>query len=244
MYNQDTSSGNSVIKNDLEYTSHNCFQFSFDLWEEVQDLHLYVHAPLSPLVFSNCGISALRSSPAAKHSKSAPPSPRALTTKAQPDGTPNNPARSHPSSSTPPNFASQTAPTVPTHTPTTIPSTAAGSIALFCLAFWRLGMRAMRTLGRARRLCWRVSKCMWMRLGGCIRLRVRRGRRRGRILCRLGGTLVRIRLFGDEVVTYVGVVCRGQVGWVYYGSKHDGQSLVHLHRSRSTRESPYITILV
>ncbi|KAF8605202.1 hypothetical protein BDV93DRAFT_522069 [Ceratobasidium sp. AG-I] len=41
LYNQDTSSGNSVIKNDLEYTSHDCFQFSFDLWEEVQDLHFF-----------------------------------------------------------------------------------------------------------------------------------------------------------------------------------------------------------
>jgi glucoamylase len=41
LYSQDTSSGNSVIKNDLEYTSHNCFQFSYDLWEEVQDLHFF-----------------------------------------------------------------------------------------------------------------------------------------------------------------------------------------------------------
>jgi len=41
LYNQDTSSGNSVIKNDLEFTSHECFQSSFDLWEEVPDLHFF-----------------------------------------------------------------------------------------------------------------------------------------------------------------------------------------------------------
>lgn len=41
LYNQDTSSGNSVIKNDLEYTSHLCFDSSFDLWEEKQDLHFF-----------------------------------------------------------------------------------------------------------------------------------------------------------------------------------------------------------
>ncbi|KAG8762923.1 glycoside hydrolase 15 protein [Ceratobasidium sp. 423] len=41
LYNQDTSSGASVIKNDLEYTSHLCFDPSFDLWEEKQDLHFF-----------------------------------------------------------------------------------------------------------------------------------------------------------------------------------------------------------
>ncbi|KAG8699843.1 Glucoamylase, intracellular sporulation-specific [Ceratobasidium sp. 394] len=41
LYNADTSSGNSVIKNDLEFTSHNCFQQSFDLWEEIPDLHFF-----------------------------------------------------------------------------------------------------------------------------------------------------------------------------------------------------------
>ncbi|CAE6480830.1 unnamed protein product [Rhizoctonia solani] len=41
LYNQDTSSGVSVIKNDLEYTSHLCFDTSFDLWEEKQDLHFF-----------------------------------------------------------------------------------------------------------------------------------------------------------------------------------------------------------
>jgi glucoamylase len=41
LYNADTSSGNSVIKNDLEFTSHNCFSPSFDLWEEIMDLHFF-----------------------------------------------------------------------------------------------------------------------------------------------------------------------------------------------------------
>ncbi|KAG8712305.1 hypothetical protein FRC09_020008, partial [Ceratobasidium sp. 395] len=41
LYNRDTSSGNSVIKNDLEFTSHGCFWPSFDLWEEVMDLHFF-----------------------------------------------------------------------------------------------------------------------------------------------------------------------------------------------------------
>ncbi|KAL5641598.1 hypothetical protein ACGC1H_001916 [Rhizoctonia solani] len=41
LYNHDTSSGKSVIKNDLEYTSHSCFDPSFDLWEEKQDLHFF-----------------------------------------------------------------------------------------------------------------------------------------------------------------------------------------------------------
>ncbi|KAG8726813.1 hypothetical protein FRC10_006750 [Ceratobasidium sp. 414] len=41
LYNADTSSGNSVIKNDLEFTSHNCFWPSFDLWEEISDLHFF-----------------------------------------------------------------------------------------------------------------------------------------------------------------------------------------------------------
>ncbi|KAF8680390.1 1,4-alpha-D-glucan glucohydrolase [Rhizoctonia solani] len=41
LYNQDTSAGNSVIKNDLEYTSHMCFDTSYDLWEEKQDLHFF-----------------------------------------------------------------------------------------------------------------------------------------------------------------------------------------------------------
>jgi glucoamylase len=49
LYNQDTSSGNSVIKNDLEFTSHNCFNTSFDLWEEVSEHHLYVNlTPFAP----------------------------------------------------------------------------------------------------------------------------------------------------------------------------------------------------
>ncbi|ELU41610.1 glycosyl hydrolases family 15 domain-containing protein [Rhizoctonia solani AG-1 IA] len=42
LYNQDTSAGNSVIKNDLEYTSHMCFDTSYDLWEEKQDLFTLV----------------------------------------------------------------------------------------------------------------------------------------------------------------------------------------------------------
>ncbi|CAE6473639.1 unnamed protein product [Rhizoctonia solani] len=41
LYNQDTSSGSSIIKNDLEYTSHLCFDSSFDLWEEKQGLHFF-----------------------------------------------------------------------------------------------------------------------------------------------------------------------------------------------------------
>ncbi|KAB5592389.1 Glucoamylase [Ceratobasidium theobromae] len=41
LYNQDTTSGNSVIKNDLEYTSHLCFDVSFDLWEEKPDMHFF-----------------------------------------------------------------------------------------------------------------------------------------------------------------------------------------------------------
>ncbi|KAF8761062.1 1,4-alpha-D-glucan glucohydrolase [Rhizoctonia solani] len=41
LYNQDTSAGDSVIKNDLEYTSHMCFDTSYDLWEEKQDLHFF-----------------------------------------------------------------------------------------------------------------------------------------------------------------------------------------------------------
>ncbi|CUA77622.1 glucoamylase [Rhizoctonia solani] len=41
LYNHDISSGDSVIKNDLEYTSHSCFDSSFDLWEEKQDLHFF-----------------------------------------------------------------------------------------------------------------------------------------------------------------------------------------------------------
>ncbi|QRV90689.1 glycoside hydrolase family 15 protein [Ceratobasidium sp. AG-Ba] len=41
LYQQDTNSGNSVIKNDLEYTSHHCFKESFDLWEEMKDHHFF-----------------------------------------------------------------------------------------------------------------------------------------------------------------------------------------------------------
>ncbi|CAE6439469.1 glucoamylase [Rhizoctonia solani AG-1 IB] len=41
LYNQDTSSSQSIIKNDLEYTSHMCFDTSYDLWEEKQDLHFF-----------------------------------------------------------------------------------------------------------------------------------------------------------------------------------------------------------
>ncbi|CAE6428368.1 unnamed protein product [Rhizoctonia solani] len=41
LYNQDTSSGRFIIKNDLEYTSHMCFDTSYDLWEEKQDLHFF-----------------------------------------------------------------------------------------------------------------------------------------------------------------------------------------------------------
>ncbi|CAE6478283.1 unnamed protein product [Rhizoctonia solani] len=41
LYNHDTSSGNSIIKNDLEYTSVSCFDPSFDLWEEQYSLHFF-----------------------------------------------------------------------------------------------------------------------------------------------------------------------------------------------------------
>ncbi|KAG8724190.1 hypothetical protein FRC12_024353, partial [Ceratobasidium sp. 428] len=68
LYNRDTSSGNSVIKNDLEFTSHGCFWPSFDLWEEVMDLHFFTLMACRKALSTGSALALRLGDPGASHS--------------------------------------------------------------------------------------------------------------------------------------------------------------------------------